>query len=584
MKKKSYSTKKLITYLIPFIKPFKLLIFICIFIAIIDTLVGMSEAYLTKELVNAALKHNSADLYQFIILMIIIIFFGIGVTFLFKYIYGFFSSSVLLKMRQFVMLHIQKLPVSFMENNHSGDLISRVSGDLAIVQNFISGDFLNLIVQVLSFIAAFSYMLILNWQLLCASIILIPPALLIIMYLNKPVQRYTRTGLDYVGNATSVLQDTIGGINMVKAFNIGDYLYSKYKKHVTDTLNLTLKKIKILSWSAPLDATLRMLPTVLCFSYGGFMAYNGKLSPGELLSFSFLLGYITWPLSYLPSITSNIRDTLGAAERLAEVLEIPQERKTGTALKKSDSKVIDFGNVSFSYNKKVKVLKDFNLSVPYGKKIAIVGPSGSGKSTIVKILCGFYENYQGQVKLYDREIKKWSLNDLRSLFSLVSQETFLFPVSIYENILFGRTDAGKEEVIKAAKDTYAHEFISKLKNGYDTLVGERGIKLSGGQKQRIALARAILKNAPILLFDEATSALDTHSEMIVQKAMNKIMKNKTVIIIAHRLSTIKDVDEIIVVDKGSICEKGTHDELISKKGLYSELYLKQFDKTEDLVN
>jgi len=329
------------------------------------------------------------------------------------------------------------------------------------------------------------------------------------------------------------------------------------------------------------------MPTVFCIGFGSYLIIRGEMSPGQLVAFHFLFGFVKWPLAFLPDMLNRLKRSMGAGERVAEVMDIKPERSGGRDFSGGDApggddEAMRFEEVGFSYGEGPPVLQDMSFSLARGERIAIVGASGCGKSTVLKLACGDYETHTGRILVEGHDSREWDLSALRSRLSVISQDVFLFPTSILENIAYGRPGASREEIEAAARTANAEEFILKAPQGYETQVGERGIKLSGGQRQRIALARAILKDAPFLLLDEPTSALDTHSEALVQEAIERSLEGRTAVIVAHRLSTIKGVDRILVMDKGRVAEEGPHEALLAAGGLYAALYSRQFNSQEDM--
>lgn len=581
-KEKSSSTFYLLKRFIPFIKPYRIIAFITLIISLVSMIINTLEAYFIRNLIDAALASKANLLVSYIFFMCLVIFIGVIAMYFLKYLFGYFSNNILRDMKNFIMSHIQKLQVSYIDKNHSGDLISRLTTDISIVQNFIGNELLNVFLQLIYFIAASVYMSTISLKLLLFSIMFTPPALILLNVVNKSSQEYSEKSLEYLGKSISTVKDSIGGIYMIKAFNIKSFLLKKYNDYIEKSLYYNLKFAKISIWNTPFNVTLRLIPTIICITYGGYLSLNKHITPGQFLSFTFLLGFVVWPLALLPGIIINLKGAMGAGKRIVEILDLPCERQDGEIYTEEGvSTMISFENVSFSYNNDTKVLNNISFVLEKGKKIALVGLSGSGKSTIFKLICGFYNPEKGDIKILDNNIYKWNLNAIRSKISFVSQDIFLFPTTIYENISYGRIDETKDKVIAAAKAANAHDFIIDLPNGYDSIVGERGIQLSVGQRQRIVIARAIIKGSPIILMDEPTSALDTHSEALVQEAFDNVLKNKSLIIVAHRLSTIKEVDEVLVIDRGEIVEKGTHDHLMNTDSFYKQLYIKQFMKVED---
>ncbi|HEX3048911.1 MAG TPA: ABC transporter ATP-binding protein [Bacillota bacterium] len=581
--KKNLPISKALQYFWPFIKPYRWLGLGVIAVSFVGMIVDLAQANLLENLIDTALNLKQQVLFQYVIFFILVLITGLITNFVLKYFYGQFSVLFLHDFRYHTMSHLQKIPISVMEKHHSGDLLSRLTNDISIVQDFVGNSFLDIFKQIIMLIAAASYMAYLNWRLLIVSIFVVPLALIVVNILTKPMRGYYKKANESLGKANATAQDAISGIFTVKAFNLQTMIAKKYCGSIAQELDNNLKAAQIVRWLPPFNILLRAMPTVFCIGYGSFLIVRGEMTPGELIAFNFLLGFVQWPLAFLTDMFNRIRRAMGAVERVVEVLNIPAERTTGADYTRTDSKeALRFEQVTFAYNEGTNVLKDLSFTLAPGQKIAIVGASGCGKSTIFKLLCGNYETHQGVIKVLDHDTREWNLNALRSMFASIAQEIFLFPVSIDENISYGRSSTSREDVIAAAKMANAHEFIMELPQGYDTLVGERGIKLSGGQKQRIALARAIIKNAPVLLLDEPTSALDTHSEALVQEAIERSLINKTAIIIAHRLSTIKGVDRILVMDQGRIVEQGSHEQLFTQNGLYTKLYLKQFNSAESL--
>ena len=568
-------------YIWPFIKPYRFVALGFIMVSLAGMFVDLAQAYLLKNLIDTALAIQQSELLQYIIFFLLVFVIGFVLTFFIKYLYGLFSNRFLHDFRYHFMQHIQKLSITAMEKYHSGDLLSRLTNDISIFQDFIGNSLLDVFKQFIMLIAAAFYMTLMNWKLFIASIILIPPALIGVNILMKPMRGYYKKANDNLGKANATAQDVLNGIFTVKAFNLQLMMGDKYREHIDGELNYQLKASGIQRWIPPFNILMRTLPTVISGAYGCYLIIHGIMTPGELIAFVFLLGYVQWPLAFLPDMFNRVKRAMCAAERLVEVLDIPNERTNGADFIKTEpTEMLRFTNVTFAYNEGTPILNDLSFTVYKGQKIAIVGPSGCGKSTVFKLLCGNYESHQGVIKVFDQDSRVWNLNALRTVFSIISQDIFLFPVSIYENIAYGRSNASEAEIIAASKVANAYEFIMELPDGYNTLVGERGIKLSGGQKQRVALARAILKGSPILLLDEPTSALDNHSEALVQEAIDRTLQDKTAIIIAHRLSTIKGVDRILVMEKGWIAEQGTHEQLLAQNGLYTKLYQKQFNSVE----
>jgi len=575
--KNNIPSKSSFKRLLPYLKPYRFLITLRLISTTFKAINDILLVYFIQLLVESADTGNSKQLSEFIYLMLLFVVIGIVVNFLESYSSACFSSYAARDIKKELVSHILKLPMSYIEKNHSGGIVSRLTNDIGSIEAFLNNDFIDLAFHLIRFSICFLYMLVLDWRLLLFSLIVIPIAVIITSIINKPLDKYAGKLQQNLAKVNSIVQDSIGGIHILKAFNLKKVLYQKYNKAVDETLKQSLSIEKRNSLIISVTVVIKMMPFVLSFFFGGYLVCVNKLTVAKLVGFVQMLNYLVQGASFIPLKISSYKVNMGVTDHLFELVDYATERTTGEEFKvNTDAIAIQFEKVSFNYDEKLQVLNDLSFEIPYGKKIAIIGPSGGGKTTVFKILCGFYETENCDIKIYGKNINEWKLSSLRSLISVVSQESYLFPGSIAENIGYGSLKASMEEIIIAAKSANAHEFIMELPNGYNTHVGERGARLSGGQKQRISIARATLKNSPILLLDEPTSALDTQSEALVQEAFNKIFQDKTVLIIAHRLSTIKESDEVLVLDEGNIVEKGSHEQLLQKDGLYKRLYNKQF--------
>jgi ABC-type multidrug transport system fused ATPase/permease subunit len=560
-----------------FIRPYKIWLIIGIIMLMVFAGCDILGVYLIKYMVDNALSHKFEAIRN--IIMIIAFMLGAGMVsrYLSNYATGKFGVQAWRDLLNKVVNKVGGLLVTDIEKKHSGDMISRINNDVGNIGDFLSNSFIELAQAILLVIGSLIYMLFINWKLLLISYISTPVCLILSHHLSKPIRNYSSEYYEKMGEVNSIVQDTIGGMDIIKAFNLEKPLYEKCNELLNKALKVGIMTAKRGAIMQPVNIIMYEFPYILCAVFGGYMAANGKLQPGELVAFIGLLRMLVNPSIKLPQLIRGLRYITGSVERLAEVLEQAPERKGGTCFELKDvSAALEFEDVTFGYNSSVKVLDKLSLVLQKNKTVALVGSSGCGKSTIISLICGFYNIDSGTIKLYGHDMNLWNLSSAREQFSLVSQDTYLFPDTIEANIRFGRSTATEEDVIAAAKAANAHEFIMEMSEDYKTLVGERGIKLSGGQRQRISIARAILKNAPILLLDEPTSALDTQSEALVQSALEGFTKNRTVLVIAHRLSTIKQADEVLVLNEGSIVDKGNHEDLMGRDGLYKQLYLKQF--------
>lgn len=577
MESKINSNKPVLRKLLYYIKPHSFWLLLRVLGAAVSAAIDISLAFIIIRFVNLSIAGDRSGVVDTMIMMLITVVVGIIFSFLNKYSSGKMSACTVRDIRDKAVNHIRNMPVSHMENNHSGGFISSLTNDITNLQNFLENDFPNLFYQPLRFIGAFVFAIFISWKLLLCCLILMPVTILIVTLASKPIGKLSAQLQKNLEEVNSITQDSIGGLHMIKAFNLKEVIFSKYRKSIDKVLHKGLDIEKRNSLLMPVYILINIVPLVMCVFYGGYLTIEKQITAGGLIGFIQILNYLTQPLSMMTGLISSTRGAMGSAGHLLEIFDNEIEKTGGVSNKtEKSSNPIAFEGVSFDYSPEIKLFNNLTFAIPSGKVVALVGPSGSGKSTILKLLCSFYLPSEGSIKLFDKDLAEWNLAAARSEMSLISQDTYLFPVSILENISYGKENATMEDIINASKIAHAHDFIMELPEGYNTTCGERGAKLSGGQKQRISIARAILKDAPILLMDEATSALDTESEAVIQDTLEQFMKNRTVLVIAHRLSTIKNADEVLVLDKGSIVDSGTHDQLMGKEGLYKQLYLKQF--------
>ncbi len=490
---------------------------------------------------------------------------------------GAYAEDGVTRVRQTVVERIARLPMAELSQIHSGDFVSRLTNDLNRIRVFIRQTLIGLIDQPLTGVLAFAYLCWLDWRLTLLLTLVMPLILFVSLLLSKPMGRLSKERQEWLAQVNSVAQDTITGIEVARAFNLTETLNEKYKDAVDRTVKASAALASRRALMMGSSFFMSIIPFLLLFGIGGYWAIRGDMTPGSLIAFVSLLNHLTNPMAQLPRLVGEFRADMAAAKRVLDILDLRVEPTGGAShVDTADPEAIAVEDLRFCYpNRDRTALDGISFSVKRGKTVAIVGPSGSGKTTLFRLLLGLYE-YQGGIDIFGRELRDWSLEALRKRIAFVSQDTYLFPGTITENIAYGRPGATPTEIAAAARAANANEFISGLPQGLDTSVGELGGKLSGGQRQRIAIARAILKDAPILLLDEATSALDTRSEALVQEALDEFMADRTTLVIAHRLSTIKSADWLLVLDDGRIAEEGTHADLLAAGGLYHHLYTRQF--------
>jgi len=578
--KESKTNWRIILCLLPFLKVHRSWLTAAIVTGIAGGLVRIQQPLLMKGLTDKAVSGQQDGVLRFLYLMLALLLAG----FLLRYLYGHANvrSNIypMRDLRNRITAHIQHLPLSYVETHHTGDLVSRLNNDVDKVARAINNIGENVWLPIQMTIAIV-YMLIISWKLLLAGCLLIPITMVLFNKASKPMEKLSKQRLESLGKINAVIQDTIGGIGIVKAFNAQQMRVDRFGAVAQDVEHKGHDMNRQNSILFSMFLALRYIPQLVIPLYGGYLAFEGEISVGSVLAANALIWQIFLPVEQILAFLRQLRETIPAAERLFEILDQPAERVGECAFEvQTQAAAIEFKNVSFGYDDKTNILDDLSFQVPQGQTVALVGPSGSGKSTVLRLLCGFYEPQQGHIHVCGNDLACHSPADVRKKVSFVAQQTYLFPTTIAENIGYGTSDRGRpaeksDAIVSAAKTANAHSFIVKQPEAYDTVVGERGGKLSGGQRQRIALARAILKDAPILLLDEPTSALDTQSEMLVQEALDCLIEGRSVLVVAHRLSTIRDADRVLVLEKGTIVESGTHEQLMQADKLYKRLYLRQ---------
>ena len=468
--------------------------------------------------------------------------------------------------------------LTFFNNSSTGELISRVVNDTEKIHQAVSGSLSVLITETMTLLVLFIGIFIIDWQLTLISLSITPFAIIPLILFGKQQKRKGLEGQIKIAEITNSLFETITGNKIVKAFNMEKFEIKEFVKKTYEHLKINLKLALIGSLSSPFMEFIGGLAAAFILIIGTGKIARAEISPGDFGSFIMAILMMYMPIRRLSRANNTIQQGLAGLERVQEILAVKSEVvESPNAYPLPPVKgEVEFKNVYFSYNQSIPVLKGINLKVCPGEMVALVGLSGAGKTTLVSLIPRFYDVTSGKITIDKIDIREVTLSSLRAQISLVTQDTILFNDTVKNNIAYGVGEVSMDEIIKASKAAMAHEFIEKLPKGYDTCIGERGCLLSAGQRQRIAIARAILKNSPILILDEATSALDSESERLIQIALNNLIKDRTTFVIAHRLSTVKKADRIVVLDKGKIVEMGTHEELIKKGGLYSRLYELQF--------
>ncbi|MCF6159289.1 MAG: ABC transporter ATP-binding protein [wastewater metagenome] len=489
--------------------------------------------------------------------------------------------AVIVDIRNKVCDHLLPQPLHFFENKKSGDLLSRLTNDIAVIQSGLTILFDDVLLQPMRFICGLSLAFYFSWKLSLLTLIVFPIIFFPVLIMGKKIKKHGKGSLRRLSDLTDALRDMFSGIRIVKAFRMEDEESREIHAMSEKFFKKRLKVVKTKAFNTSTSEFVYTLGLAALIAFGGYVVVSKKITPGELAGFITATGFmVISAVKKLAKSYANLQESLSGVSRVFELLAIEpsiKDHPEAVTLEKIEHG-ISFKNVDFSYDgsKELK-LRNICLTIKKGEVVAIVGESGAGKTTLISLIPRFYDPTSGSIEMDGIDIRHIKRESLLSHVAMVTQQTFLFNRSIYENILYGRRSASMSDIQNAAKAAHIHDFILSLPKGYDTVVGEMGIKLSGGQRQRIAIARAILKNAPVLLLDEATSSLDSESEKLIQNALNNLITGKTTIIVAHRLSTIQHCDRIIVMKNGHIVEEGNHKSLISGEGEYKHFYQLQFD-------
>ncbi len=513
-------------------------------------------------------------------------------AFLLKNLTGYIQSvlvqyvekGILRDLRNQLFKKITSLPVKFFTEQRTGHIVSLMTNDINLVQVAVSAAFYNLTKDPLLILIYLGLSVMISWQMTLIALIIFPLSIFLITRLGSSLRRRSRRAQEKMSDIMSIITETIYSSKIIKAFNAEEYKNESFIKESNEHFRLIKKIVKINEAISPANEFLTILAGVIIIWFGGReILVNNTLKPEEFLGFLFILFQLVVPIKNLGGLSSNLHQASASCDRIFSMLDHPVEiaDEINAIEYKEFKNSIEFKDVSFSYNEYREVLKDINLKINKSEVIALVGASGAGKSTIADLLARFYDISKGEILIDGINIKNIKIDSLRKMIGIVPQEVILFNDTIRNNILFGLSNIPEELLIETSKSANAYDFIMETEKGFDTVIGERGMKLSGGQKQRLAMARTFLRNPQILILDEATSSLDSESESLVQEALEKLMENRTSIIIAHRLSTVKNADRLYVLDEGKIVQSGTHKELIEQGGTYRYLYNLQFGIEEE---
>jgi len=558
----------------------KAFIFAFVCMVVVSATTGLT-AWIVQPVLDDIFIKKDVFMLKLLPFAVVVLYLGRGI---FRYLATYTMNSigivVVMKIRSDLYNHLQTLSLNFFHGKRTGELMSRITSDVSLIEGSASNLLSDFIREILSMAGLIFVIFYRDWELAVIALLVFPPSLYFLVKIGEKLKRLSRKSQEKMADMASVLQENFTGIRVIKAFNKEEYESRRFSEENSRFFNLAKKTIKYVEISSPLMEFVGAFGLAMIIWYGGMKVINDQISPGSFFSFMAALFMLYAPVRKLSRSNNKLQQAIAAALRVFYIIDTKPEivDKDDAVALPSLSKRIEFKDVGFRYDTE-PVLKDINLKINKGEIIAIVGVSGVGKTTLVDLIPRFYDVTEGSIKIDDIDIRNVTLKSLRDQIGIVTQETFLFNQTVRYNIAYGNQDAFQEKIIQAAKAAYADDFIMKMPDQYDTVIGERGVKLSGGQRQRIAIARALIKDPPILILDEATSSLDTESEQIVQKALQNLMKNRTTFVIAHRLSTIVRADRIVVLDEGTIIDIGSHEELLKRGGLYHKLHEMQFQYT-----
>jgi subfamily B ATP-binding cassette protein MsbA len=573
--------------MIAYLNPYRARLAVAIVGLLIAAATSLVFPTVIQNVVDSVLEERNRDLLDTITLALLGVFVLRSIAeFIQNYNIAYIGERIVTDLRQQLYSHLQTLSLSFFTERRVGELVSRIASDVTVMRTALTNNLASLLGTVITLVGALVLMVALNWRLTLFIVVLVPILVLVGFAFGYWLRRISTEVQDEIAGATVISEEVLQNIREVKSFAREPYEIQRYNVAVNRAFQAALRLLRVRSIFGPIVAFLGFGSLALILWFGGREVLDGRLTGGQLISFLVYGLTVASGFAGLVGLFSSFQEAIGATKRVFQLMDTrPALQDAPDALELPRVRGhIRFEHVSFSYDQRQTILDDITLDITAGEIIALVGPSGAGKSTLFNLIPRFYDPTQGTITLDGHDLRKVTQRSLRQNIAIVPQETLLFGGTIRENILYGRLDATEAELIDAAKAANAHDFVVGLPDGYNTVVGERGIRLSGGQRQRVAIARAILKDPRVLLLDEATSSLDNESEHLVQEALARLMQQRTTLIIAHRLSTVRIAHRIAVLDQGRIVELGTHEELIARGGLYAHLYGMQFRNQELLAD
>ena len=570
--------------LLAYIKPYTRRLALAVVCIIMAAGANLYLPWIIKDMIDDVLMSMDMVMLNLIAAGILVVMFTRGVFYYGQsYLVSYVGQRVIIDVRSVLFRKFQRMPLSYYDKQQTGTVMSYITNDVAVMQSAIVDNLIELVTEGSILIGSLAMMIYLDWKLSLLTLMTIPLVGFAMKIFGRKLKRSSTVIQERVAEITSLLQESISAIRVVKSFVRESYEIKRFEEQNWRNFQAAMKNVKLSSLLTPTVEFLAAIAVTFIVWFGGYEVVNEVITAGELVAFLTYAVNLANPVKRLSRVYAAIQKAMAAADRVFNIMDL-EEKITDVPGAKPLPPIkgkVEFKDITFSYKEGQPALQHISLKAEPGQMIALVGPSGSGKSTIANLIPRFYDVDSGVITIDDHDIRQVTADSLREQIGLVPQETMLFSTSVMENIRYGRLEATDEEVIEAAKAANAEEFIKELPEGYDTKLGERGLNLSGGQRQRLAIARAILKNPRVLILDEATSALDTESEKIVQDALDNLMVGRTSFVIAHRLSTIFNADQIFVVENGHLREHGTHEELLAAGGLYSNLYNIQFRQNQE---
>ncbi len=568
--------------LLGYIKPYIGRLIEAIICIIIAAGANLYLPWIIKDMIDKVLAEKDMQMLNVISIGIVVTFFIRGIFYYGQsYLVSFVGQRVIIDVRDVLFKKFQRLPLSYFDRHQTGEIMSYITNDVAALQNALVDRLIELVTESSIFVGSLVMMVLLDWKLSLLTLITVPLVGQAMKIFGRKLKSSGTVIQERLADITATMQESIAAVRVVKSFGREDFEIERFHRQNELNFRAEMKNNQLMSLLTPTVEFLAALAVTVIVWFGGYEVVNGVITAGALVAFLTYAVNLANPVKRISRVYGAIQKAMAGADRVFAIMDLPE-----TIANHPDAKELPpvkgevvFDDVTFAYKEGANALSHVSLAASPGQMVAFVGPSGAGKSTIANLIPRFYDVSSGAIRIDGYDVRAVTMESLRRQIGIVPQETMLFSTTVRENIRYGRLDATEEEIVQAAKDANAHDFIMALPEGYDTKIGERGLNLSGGQRQRIAIARAILKDPRILILDEATSALDTESEKIVQAALDRLMVGRTSFVIAHRLSTVFNADQIYVIDGGRIHEHGTHEELLAAGGIYSNLYNIQFSKT-----